>query len=74
VARWQPRSVGHRADTHTQWESPPEPGHPGDRGAVSVEHALLLMFIAVAIVVAIAAFGTAVDGLFQQGKDAIPAP
>jgi Flp pilus assembly pilin Flp len=47
---------------------------PDDRGAVSVEHALLLLFIAVVIVVAVIAFGSAVDGLFQSGKDAIPAP
>ena len=43
-----------------------------DRGAVSTEYALLLIFIAIAVLVAIAAFGAAVLGLFESGNTEIP--
>jgi Flp pilus assembly pilin Flp len=43
-----------------------------DRGAVSTEYALLLIFIAIAVLAAIAAFGGAVLGLFERGNTEIP--
>jgi Flp pilus assembly pilin Flp len=43
-----------------------------ERGAVSTEYGLLLVFIAVAIVAAATAFGVAVSGLFDTGKEGIP--
>jgi Flp pilus assembly pilin Flp len=43
-----------------------------DRGAASVEYALLAIFIAVAAVVGIMLFGGMVQHLFQLGHDAIP--
>jgi Flp pilus assembly pilin Flp len=45
---------------------------PDDRGAVSVEYALLAVFIAVAIVVGITLLGGAVDHLFHLGNHAVP--
>jgi Flp pilus assembly pilin Flp len=43
-----------------------------DVGAVAAEYSLILMLIALAIVVAAAAFGAALLGLFEQGPDAFP--
>lgn len=43
-----------------------------DDGAVSVEYALLAVFIAVAAVVAITLLGAAVDHLFHLGNHAVP--
>ncbi len=43
-----------------------------DRGAVSVEYALLAIFIAVAAVVGITLLGGAVDHLFKLGDSVIP--
>jgi Flp pilus assembly pilin Flp len=45
-----------------------------DRGATSVEYALLAGFIAVVVVSVIAALGAIVLGFFDSGVDAIPAP
>ncbi len=45
-----------------------------DHGGVSAEHALLVFFIAVAVIAGIAVFGNAVEGLFQLGEDTVPAP
>jgi Flp pilus assembly pilin Flp len=41
-------------------------------GAVATEYALILFFIAVALVAAVAAFGTALVALFQQANSSIP--
>ena len=43
-----------------------------DRGAVSVEYALLAIFIAIAALVGITLLGGAVLHLFQLGKDVFP--
>ncbi len=43
-----------------------------DAGAVATEYGLLLLFVALAIVVALTAFGLAVLRLFQAGADAFP--
>jgi len=40
--------------------------HRDDRGATAVEYVLLVTFIAVAIIVAVTAFGTALAGLFTS--------
>jgi Flp pilus assembly pilin Flp len=48
------------------------PKSRSDRGATSVEYALLAFFIAVAAVVGIFLLGGAVQHLFQLGSDAIP--
>jgi Flp pilus assembly pilin Flp len=45
-----------------------------DRGATSVEYALLAGFIAVVVALAIAALGAAVLGLFGSGADAVQSP
>ncbi len=41
-------------------------------GAVAAEYALILSLVAVAIVVAVAALGTAVVSLFERTNDSIP--
>jgi Flp pilus assembly pilin Flp len=41
-------------------------------GAVAAEYALILGLVAVVIVVAVAAFGTAVVSLFQRTNDTFP--
>jgi Flp pilus assembly pilin Flp len=43
-----------------------------ESGAPAVEYALLLMCLAVGILVAVQAFGTAVQGLFQKVTDQWP--
>jgi Flp pilus assembly pilin Flp len=43
-----------------------------ERGAVSVEYASLVVFIALAVIVGIGVFAVAVNALFQQGADAVP--
>ncbi len=43
-----------------------------DRGAVATEYGLLLALVALAIIVAVTAFGLALLRLFQAGVDAFP--
>ena len=43
-----------------------------ERGASSVEYALLMMLIAVVIIAGITAFGTATGDLFRSTCDAMP--
>jgi Flp pilus assembly pilin Flp len=43
-----------------------------DGGASSVEYALLVMFVAVVIIGAVALFGGAVGGLFEAGTEPFP--
>lgn len=43
-----------------------------DRGAVAAEYGLLLALVALAIIVAVTAFGLALLRLFQAGVDAFP--
>jgi len=43
-----------------------------DRGAAAVEYGLMASLIAVAIVVAVMAFGSSVNGLFQLAVDKTP--
>jgi Flp pilus assembly pilin Flp len=45
---------------------------PSDRGAVSVEYALLAIFIGIAALVGITMLGFAVDHLFHLGNTVIP--
>lgn len=48
-----------------------------DAGAVATEYGLTLLLISLAIIVAAAAFGIALSGLYDQGTagvDAIPGP
>ncbi|GBC86084.1 hypothetical protein HRbin12_00066 [bacterium HR12] len=45
-------------------------GWPSERGAVATEYGLLLLFVALAIVLALTAFGLAVLRLIQAGADA----
>jgi Flp pilus assembly pilin Flp len=45
-----------------------------DDGASSVEYALIALFLAVLVAVAIGALGLAVEGLYQQGDDAVSGP
>jgi Flp pilus assembly pilin Flp len=40
-------------------------------GAVATEYALLLVLIAIAIITAAIALGTAIAGVFQQGADTL---
>jgi len=44
----------------------------GDRGATAVEYGLMASLIAVVIVVAVMAFGSSVNGLFQLAVDSTP--
>jgi len=44
----------------------------GDRGATAVEYGLMASLIAVVIVVAVVAFGSSVNGLFQLAVDKTP--
>ena len=44
----------------------------GDRGATAVEYGIMVGFIAVVIVLAVAAFGSSVQGLFQLAVDSTP--
>jgi len=44
----------------------------GELGAVATEYGLLLLFVALAIIAALTAFGLAVLRLFQAGADAFP--
>lgn len=46
-------------------------GGQKDRGATAVEYGLLVGLIAVVIIVAVAALGTELTGLFEEVKDAI---
>jgi Flp pilus assembly pilin Flp len=48
------------------------PRRRADRGAVSVEYALLAIFIAIAALVGITLLGGAVEHLFQLGNQALP--
>lgn len=43
-----------------------------EKGAVAAEYALILGLVAVVIVVAVAAFGTAVVSLFERTSGSIP--
>ncbi len=43
-----------------------------DRGAVSVEYALLAVFIGIAAIVGITLLGLAVEHLFSLGDNAVP--
>ncbi len=43
-----------------------------ERGATAVEYALMVGLIAVVIVVAVAALGLSLPGLFQPATDALP--
>jgi Flp pilus assembly pilin Flp len=43
-----------------------------EAGAVATEYGLLLMFIAIAIVVAATAYGLSVAGLIGRGPDQFP--
>jgi Flp pilus assembly pilin Flp len=45
-----------------------------DDGASSVEYALIALFLAVLVAVVIGALGLAVEGLYQQGDDAVSGP
>jgi Flp pilus assembly pilin Flp len=44
----------------------------GELGAVATEYGLLLLFVALAIIAALTAFGLAVLRLFQAGAGAFP--
>ena len=44
-----------------------------DRGATAVEYGLLVGLIAIAIIVAVTAFGTSLAGLFTNIKSKLPA-
>ena len=54
---------------------PPERNSLGwrgrDDGASSVEYALIALFLAVFVALAIGTLGIAVEGLYQQGDDAV---
>jgi pilus assembly protein Flp/PilA len=43
-----------------------------DSGASAVEYSILLAFIAIAIIGAVAAFGSSVNGLFIKGAGLFP--
>jgi Flp pilus assembly pilin Flp len=45
-----------------------------ETGAVTAEYGLLLTLIALAIIVAVTAYGASVLGLFEQGTAEFPAP
>lgn len=49
-------------------------GVGGETGAVATEYGLLLALIAVAIVAAVAAFGTALFNLYTDANNSIPIP
>ena len=44
----------------------------GERGATAVEYGLMASLIALVIVVAVTAFGSSVNGLFQLAVDQTP--
>jgi Flp pilus assembly pilin Flp len=48
-------------------------GARDQRGAVATEYGLILTLVVLVIVIAVAAFGVSLTGLFEQGPEAFPA-